>query len=152
VLGSIEPTAVSSYLRQVGWVQRGQRRTGFVWSRQTGGREFVVFLPDDRTYGDYALRMSEVLCELGKVEDRSHIAILVDLLERGEVRCPECGSEFPVKVLRSAAGYYLGRWCPRCGPYERVSVSYFPSRAAAEKALASGEYDSRVYAVENQEE
>jgi hypothetical protein len=108
VLGSIELAAVSSYLRQVGWVQRGLRRTGSVWSRQTGGREFVVFLPDDRTYGDYALRMSEVLCELAKVEDRSQLGILADLLERGEVRCPECGSELPVKALRSAAGFYLG--------------------------------------------
>jgi phage FluMu protein Com len=151
VLSSLDPAVVSRYLREKGWAVRGQRRTGTVWSRQAGDREVVIFLPCDRGFGDFTLRMSEVLCKLAKVEDRSQFAILVDQLEHGEVRCPECGSELPVKVLRSAAGYYLGRWCPRCGPYERVSVSYYPSRPAAEAALASGEYDSRVYAVENQE-
>lgn len=32
----------------------------------------------------------------------------------------------PLTVLSSAAGWYVGRFCPECGPYSRESC-YFPS-------------------------
>ena len=39
-------------------------------------------------------------------------------------------------VQHSAAGYYLGFFCPQCGPYSRES-DYFRKREAANAALAS---------------
>lgn len=49
--------------------------------------------------------------------------------------CSECKTELPLKVLKSAAGYYVGYWCPNCGPYGRES-GYFqtPDEAASAKA------------------
>ena len=38
--------------------------------------------------------------------------------------CEDCNTELPLKVLRSAAGHYLGYWCPNCGPYSRMSSYY----------------------------
>jgi hypothetical protein len=45
----------------------------------------------------------------------------------------------PLRVLRSAAGHYIGTADDE-GPVSRESVEYFPSRAAAEAALASGQW------------
>ena len=30
--------------------------------------------------------------------------------------CMECGTALDLKVLASAAGYYIGFFCPLCGP------------------------------------
>jgi len=49
------------------------------------------------------------------------------------VTCP-CGEELPLKVLRSNA-YYIGRFCPKCGPYSRES-RYFKKRGDANAELA----------------
>lgn len=53
--------------------------------------------------------------------------------------CYECGTELTIRVCVSAAGYYLGFFCPNCGPYSRDS-GYFPTREAAQEALNSGYY------------
>ena len=45
-----------------------------------------------------------------------------------------CGAELELRVCRSAAGYYLGYWCDRCGPYSR-ETSYFRTYEEAEKEL-----------------
>jgi hypothetical protein len=37
------------------------------------------------------------------------------------------------------AGYYVGFWCDRCGPYSRES-GYYRSYEEAEKALSKGSY------------
>jgi len=50
-----------------------------------------------------------------------------------------CETALKLKVLSSAAGYYLGFFCPNCGPYSRES-GYFPSKESAERALDSGSY------------
>ena len=51
--------------------------------------------------------------------------------------CVECGTELSLKVCASAAGYYIGFFCPNCGPYSRESV-YFGSREEAEMAISRG--------------
>ena len=51
--------------------------------------------------------------------------------------CIECGTELPIKVCASAAGYYIGFFCPHCGPYSRES-GYYSSRDEAETALSRG--------------
>ncbi len=53
--------------------------------------------------------------------------------------CLQCGTDLSVKVCVSAAGYYIGFFCPHCGPYSRES-GYFRSREEAEQALISGNY------------
>ena len=49
------------------------------------------------------------------------------------VKC-ECGTTLNLEVLRSAAGYYLGYWCPNCGPYSRES-NYYPDSETAQREL-----------------
>lgn len=56
-----------------------------------------------------------------------------------------------IKVLKSAAGYYIGReyFDDEMGgwfPYSRNSEEYFRSYDAAEKALKTGEYTVRFNA------
>jgi hypothetical protein len=53
--------------------------------------------------------------------------------------CFDCQTELHIQVLRSAAGFYIGFFCPRCGPYSRES-GYYRSREEAENALNSGDY------------
>jgi len=53
--------------------------------------------------------------------------------------CTECGTELTLGVYRSAAGYYLGFFCPQDGPYSRES-GYFPSEESAARALESGSH------------
>lgn len=54
------------------------------------------------------------------------------------------GQRLPLKVLRSAAGYYLGTQDPEDGsPYSRESVEYWPTEAAAAEALSTGEWNQR---------
>lgn len=46
--------------------------------------------------------------------------------------CLSCDSDLIHGVQKSAAGYYIGTWCPRCGPYARESC-YFASKEEAER-------------------
>ena len=54
--------------------------------------------------------------------------------------CIECGTELNIEVLVSAAGYYIGFFCPQCGPYSRES-GYYRSREEAEKSLSMSLFD-----------
>jgi len=47
--------------------------------------------------------------------------------------CEDCGTSVVEKVMRSAAGFYIGTECS-CGPYSRES-GYYKTREEAEKAL-----------------
>lgn len=53
--------------------------------------------------------------------------------------CVVCGQILPAKILRSPAGFYIGTFCPRCGPHSRES-GYFRDAEAAQIALDSGAY------------
>ena len=48
--------------------------------------------------------------------------------------CDDCGGPIPLAVHKSAAGFYVGQWCNRCGPYGRMS-GYFRKREQAETEL-----------------
>jgi len=54
--------------------------------------------------------------------------------------CIDCGTELNIRVLSSAAGYYIGFFCPQCGPYSRES-NYYRTRAEAETDLDLGFFD-----------
>ena len=60
--------------------------------------------------------------------------------EKGGAGVLESGMRLQqAQVLRSAAGYYVGFFCPRCGPYSRES-GYYASFDEAQEALDSGLY------------
>jgi len=48
--------------------------------------------------------------------------------------CEDCGADLPLQVLMSGGGYYIGTFCPNCGPYSRAS-DYFRTREAAQAEL-----------------
>jgi hypothetical protein len=51
-----------------------------------------------------------------------------------QTKCSECGTVLTLSVCHSGAGYYLGYWCPECGPYGRESG--YMTEEQAEKELA----------------
>jgi len=56
-----------------------------------------------------------------------------------QTACMECNTSLTIQVLSSAAGYYIGFFCPECGPYSRES-GYFHSRGEAETVLDLGDF------------
>jgi hypothetical protein len=54
-----------------------------------------------------------------------------------------CGQVLKLEVLRSGAGYYVGTFCPECGPYSRES-GYFRTREEAQTALDEGGYERHL--------
>jgi hypothetical protein len=51
----------------------------------------------------------------------------------------ECSTTIDLQVLSSAAGYYIGFFCPECGPYSRES-GYFHSLYEAETVFDLGDF------------
>ena len=62
------------------------------------------------------------------------MAVTGELAGLSGIICDCCGTSLPLEVLESAAGYYLGYACPRCGPYSR-ETGYYASREEATAAL-----------------
>ena len=50
------------------------------------------------------------------------------------VKCSECGTDLPLSVCHSMAGYYLGYECHTCGPYSR-ETDYFRTEDEAAYAF-----------------
>lgn len=51
----------------------------------------------------------------------------------------------PLKVMGSAAGFYIGTEDSDCGPCSRESVEYFPSPELAHSALDTGDWTQKEY-------
>ena len=51
-----------------------------------------------------------------------------------------CEGELKIGVYKSAAGYYIGTWCYKCGPYARLSQKYWRTKELAQKALDTGNW------------
>jgi hypothetical protein len=79
VLGRIDPAAVAAYLQRAGWVRAHERTGGAIWTRWLDDHAAKLLVPNDPSFGDYAIRMSEVLAALALTQDRSQLAVLVDL-------------------------------------------------------------------------
>ena len=62
------------------------------------------------------------------------MALLGELKGLSGTTC-DCGEELGLQVCSSAAGYYLGYFCPNCGPYSR-ETGYYASRTDAKAELA----------------
>lgn len=58
--------------------------------------------------------------------------------EDGTTVC-ECKHILKIEVLSSPAGYYIGFFCPKCGPYSRES-GYYSNKIKASEALKSGAF------------
>ena len=56
-----------------------------------------------------------------------------------ETKCMDCQTHLKVDVQHSAAGYYIGFFCPNCGPYSRES-GYYRTIDEARKALDQETY------------
>ena len=68
------------------------------------------------------------------------MALTGECVKASSTACIECGAELSIKVCVSAAGYYIGFFCPQCGPYSRES-GYYGSREEVEMALSRGVFD-----------
>jgi hypothetical protein len=80
-LASITPQAVTTYLHAHGWKQvRVLGDKGALWT-DAGGYEALV--PLRTNLGDYAARISDILVVLERVEGRSQLLLLADLLAAG---------------------------------------------------------------------
>jgi hypothetical protein len=80
-LDSLHPLEVAAYLRTSGWVQtRSSSGKEVVWTKDSGeSLPFEARLPLDRQFGDFALRMHDLLAVLETTEERSQFEILRDL-------------------------------------------------------------------------
>jgi hypothetical protein len=65
-----------------------------------------------------------------------------ECVQSDTVDCTECGQHLSIQVCQSPAGYYIGFWCPNCGPYSRESF-YYKTKEAAEAVFGSGDWGTR---------
>lgn len=81
-LNALQPLEVAAYLRVHGWqqIETLGDNAGSVWQYPSpNGKGFEAILPYDRNYGDYLLRMADLINLLEVVEERSRVSILNDL-------------------------------------------------------------------------
>lgn len=81
ILHAPKPLEIAAYLRVGGWRQvMDLAGKGSLWLFHTpDGTEFDITLPAKRRFGDYALRMGEVLRTLADSDGRSQLDILRDV-------------------------------------------------------------------------
>jgi hypothetical protein len=85
VLGRIDPATAAAYLKRTGWVRAHERANGAIWTRWQDDHAVKVMVPTDPAMADFALRMGALLGALAVAEDRSQLAVLVDLYAAAEV-------------------------------------------------------------------
>jgi hypothetical protein len=80
-LRALKPLELAAYLRSKGWTQQADLQgKAILWIYEGDGVESDVTVPLRREFADYALRVQEVLQTLSRVEQRSELDILRDLL------------------------------------------------------------------------
>jgi hypothetical protein len=58
------------------------------------------------------------------------------------IECMDCHTKMKFSVQSSAAGFYIGTMCSKCGPYSRES-GYFASKELAQNALDTNSWKRR---------
>ena len=48
----------------------------------------------------------------------------------------DCGEVLPLQMMQSNAGYYLGYFCTKCGPYGR-ETAYYKDERELQKAFCN---------------
>ncbi|MGZ0719056.1 MULTISPECIES: hypothetical protein [Pseudomonas] len=64
-------------------------------------------------------------------------------LAYGKLAFDECGIKYPLQILKSAAGYYIGTY-DEFEPVSRESSEYYRTRAAAEQAMTLNTWTQRL--------
>ncbi|MBR8836917.1 MAG: hypothetical protein DSM106950_23655 [Stigonema ocellatum SAG 48.90 = DSM 106950] len=84
ILSNLDPQQLTTYLQARGWQQESQiGNSETVWViSTTRGEEFDITLPLNPKTRSFALRMVEILATLEKVEGRSQLDILSDLITK----------------------------------------------------------------------
>ena len=82
ILKNLEPSKVAAYLHQKGWIEKNSVPNQVsTWVRDTFASDKIkIYLPLDPEFEDYPRRMSEIMEILEKVENRSQLEILSDLI------------------------------------------------------------------------
>lgn len=55
------------------------------------------------------------------------------------------GRKLPLRVLQSAAGFYIGTWDDEDGPFSRESAEYYSNKEDASAALNSNTFTQREH-------
>lgn len=79
-LRSVRPLEVVAYLRAHQWQQAEILEGGAIWTKEAGGEFSEILLPLEVTLRDFPNRIAEVLATLEKVEGRSQLDIVEDLI------------------------------------------------------------------------
>ena len=78
----LNPSDVIAYLRSTGWREVETRpEHSSVWAFLIRGETVQTFVPLDRSFRDFDLRLAEVVPMIAAVEDRSQLDVLSDLQE-----------------------------------------------------------------------
>ena len=81
--------------------------------------------------------------DIAVAEHACRNVVEVELFELGRLAYEVCKKQLPLKVLRSAAGFYIGTFDDEIGPYSRESIEYYPTQALAETALEQGTWTQK---------
>ena len=97
-LRALTPLELTAYLRSKGWKQQMDLHgKAFLWLFEGEHGESEVTVPLRREFADYALRVQEVIQTVSKVEQRSELEVLRDLLtataDLVRVRAPDMDSD-----------------------------------------------------------
>ena len=97
-LRALTPLELTAYLRSKGWKQQMDLHgKAFLWLYEGEHGESEVTVPLRREFADYALRVQEVIQTVSKVEQRSELEVLRDLLtataDLVRVRAPDVDSD-----------------------------------------------------------
>jgi hypothetical protein len=77
---ALRPLEIATYLRAQGWRPEEKSSQANLFTVWTLGEDLEIVLPLTKGYGDFALRMSDLLQTLEATEERSQLEILSDLL------------------------------------------------------------------------
>jgi hypothetical protein len=80
ILSEVQPLNLFAYLRGRQWRELERVEKGSFWGKKDDEGEVEVLLPSDSTLRDYANRISDLLKTLERVEGRSQLEIIEDLL------------------------------------------------------------------------
>jgi cell division FtsZ-interacting protein ZapD len=82
ILKNLEPNQVAAYLQQKGWLEKTNVPNKVsIWVRDTFASDRLkIYLPLDLEFDDYSRRMFEVMEILEKVENRSQLEIVSELI------------------------------------------------------------------------
>lgn len=81
ILSNLNPTNVAAYLEAKGWqLQNKIPNKVSVWNWETEKDKLKIYLPLDSEFDDFPRRMSDLIATLERVENRSQLDILSELI------------------------------------------------------------------------